>query len=167
MTSSDGPPPHEISPLGQPATGVKHAQPTGNTRTGASESNEQSHDALPVTGLTGPQVEHLVAAERRSRSLDEPLHRDEGDLGSFGDVLADPLAEDAYDDVSRRHEVESLPGLLEDLDERERTIVSCRFGLEGPEQTLREIAEAFGISAERVRQLEQRALDKLREALQP
>jgi RNA polymerase sigma factor (sigma-70 family) len=62
--------------------------------------------------------------------------------------------------------VEALPELLEHLDDRERTIVSRRFGLEGPEQTLRELAEAFGISAERVRQVEQRALTKLRTAME-
>jgi RNA polymerase primary sigma factor len=119
------------------------------------------------TGLARTQVENLIVAERCPRGLEEPVHRGEDVVGSFGDLLADPTAEEQYDKVSRRLEVELLPELLDGLDDRERTIVSCRFGLDGPEHTLRELAEVFGISAERVRQVEQRALDKLREAMQP
>jgi RNA polymerase primary sigma factor len=119
------------------------------------------------TGLSRSQVENLIVAERCPRGLEEPVHHGEGTVGSFGDLLADPRAEDSYDDVSRRLEVEALPELLEELDDRERTIVSRRFGLDGPEQTLRELAGTFGISAERVRQVEERALGKLRTALEP
>jgi RNA polymerase sigma factor (sigma-70 family) len=119
------------------------------------------------TGLARSQVENLIVAERCPRGLEEPVHRDEGMVGSFGDLLADPQAEEQYDKVSRRLQVEALPELLEVLDERERTIVSRRFGLDGPEQTLRELAAIFGISAERVRQVEQRALGKLRAAMEP
>jgi RNA polymerase sigma factor (sigma-70 family) len=119
------------------------------------------------TGLARTQVENLIVAERCPRGLEEPVHRDEGLVGSFGDLLADPTAEEQYDKVSRQLEVESLPNLLDGLDDRERTIISRRFGLDGPEQTLRELADVFGISAERVRQVEQRALGKLREAMQP
>jgi RNA polymerase sigma factor (sigma-70 family) len=119
------------------------------------------------TGLARTQIENLIMAERCPRGLEEPVHHDEGVVGSFGDLLADPAAEEQYDKVSRRLEVESLPELLDGLDDRERTIVSRRFGLEGPEHTLRELADVYGISAERVRQVEQRALGKLREAMQP
>jgi DNA-directed RNA polymerase sigma subunit (sigma70/sigma32) len=44
-------------------------------------------------------------------------------------------------------------------------IMRARYGLDGPERTLRELAQALGVSAERVRQIEGRALDKLREAV--
>jgi RNA polymerase sigma factor (sigma-70 family) len=125
-----------------------------------------SRELAMRTGLAPRQVENLIVAERCPRGLEEPVHRDEGVVGSFGDLLADPTAEEQYDKVSRRLEVESLPELLDGLDDRERTIVSCRFGLDGPEQTLRELADVFGISAERVRQVEQRALGKLREAME-
>jgi RNA polymerase sigma factor (sigma-70 family) len=55
--------------------------------------------------------------------------------------------------------------LLQQLDGRERMIVRARFGLDGPKRTLRELALALGVSSERVRQIEGRALDKLREAM--
>jgi RNA polymerase sigma factor (sigma-70 family) len=125
-----------------------------------------SRELATRTGLAPTQVENLIVAERCPRGLEEPVHRDEGVVGSFGDLLADPTAEEQYDKVSRRLEVEALPELLERLDDRERTIVCRRFGLNGPEQTLRELGEDFGISAERVRQVEQRALGKLRAAME-
>ena len=51
------------------------------------------------------------------------------------------------------------------LNERERTIICARFGLERPEATLRELGEQLGISAERVRQIEAASLGKLRETM--
>ncbi len=119
------------------------------------------------TGLKESQVENLVVAERCSRGLEEPILGDDGAIGCLGDLLADPHAEEQCDAVSRRLEVEALPVILAGLDDREHAIVAKRFGLDGPEQTLREVAQRFGISAERVRQLEQRALVKLQEAIEP
>ncbi|HEX6020715.1 MAG TPA: sigma-70 family RNA polymerase sigma factor [Solirubrobacter sp.] len=123
------------------------------------------HELAGHTGLLTSQVESLIVAERCPRGLDEPVRR-EGDVSSsLGDLLVDPQAEEQYDKVSRRSQVEALPEVLGELDERERTIVSGRFGLDGPEQTLRELADAFGISAERIRQVEKGALEKLRTAM--
>jgi RNA polymerase sigma factor (sigma-70 family) len=58
-------------------------------------------------------------------------------------------------------EVEELVSLLSGLSERERSILRARFGLAGEEESRREIAERQGVSAERVRQIEERALRKL------
>jgi RNA polymerase sigma factor (sigma-70 family) len=115
-------------------------------------------------GLRREQVEHLIAAERRPRALEEPVGGDD-DVGStFGELLADPVAEDAYERVPGHLEVERVRGLMARLDDRERAIVDGRYGLNGPERTLRELSVVLGVSAERVRQVEQGALDKLREA---
>jgi RNA polymerase sigma factor (sigma-70 family) len=59
--------------------------------------------------------------------------------------------------------VEARQVPLDALDERERTVVRAHFGLDCPRQTLREIASGLGLSAERVRQIEQHALDQLRD----
>jgi RNA polymerase sigma factor (sigma-70 family) len=112
--------------------------------------------------MTPRQVENLVAAERIPRGLDEPIGEESG--SSLGDVLADPRAEDAYERIPTRVETGAIESLLDRLDERERLIMRARYGLDGREQTLRELAAALGISAERVRQLEGRAMEKLREA---
>jgi RNA polymerase primary sigma factor len=114
------------------------------------------------TGVTREQVEHLVAVERTPRALDAPLGGDHGSDGAFGELLADPVAEDEYERVDRRLEIEELRGLPCDLCERERTILRGRYGFDGGERTLRELAGSLDLSAERVRQIEERALDKLR-----
>ena len=51
---------------------------------------------------------------------------------------------------------------LDGLDERQRKVVCAHFGLDRPRETLREIASELGLSAERVRQIEQHALEELR-----
>jgi RNA polymerase primary sigma factor len=122
-------------------------------------------DLAEATGLARAQVENLVVAERSARGLEEPISGEEGAVGTLGDLLADPAAEDAYEDLPRRLEIEEVRGLLAGLSRRERTILIGRFGLRGREQTLRELACLLGVSAERVRQIEQRALDKLRAAV--
>jgi RNA polymerase primary sigma factor len=115
------------------------------------------------TGLGCQHLQQLVAAERKPRGFEEPLGGEEG-ADTFGDLVADPCAEDAYDRVPGRVTVGVLEELLGALTERERAIVRARFGLDGRERTLRELGERLGVSAERVRQIEGRALEKLRHA---
>jgi RNA polymerase primary sigma factor len=116
------------------------------------------------TGLTHAQVGELLALERIPQSMDEPVTGFDGELGAFGELLADPLAEDAYEQLLDNSEIEQVRALLGSLTERERTILRARYGLDGPEQSLREVGERIGLSAERVRQIENRALGKLRAA---
>jgi RNA polymerase sigma factor (sigma-70 family) len=111
--------------------------------------------------LDEDRVDCLKAATARPRALEEPIG-DGDDRDRLGDRLVDPCAEDEFECVTRRTTAQSLPTLLAQLDERERFVVSARFGLDGEERTLREIAEDLGLSAERVRQIEQRALETLR-----
>jgi len=117
------------------------------------------------TDLPRGQVENLVVAERSPRALEEPVTGDEGVIGTLGDLLADPQAEAAFERVPHRIEIEHVLQLLEGLSERERAILHGRFGLGCAELTLRELAERLGVSAERVRQIEERALSRLRDAV--
>jgi RNA polymerase sigma factor (sigma-70 family) len=114
------------------------------------------------TGLTQAQVGELLALERIPQSMDEPVHGPDGELGAFGELLSDPLAEDAYERLLDSSEIEQVSALLGTLSERERMILRARYGLDGPEQSLREVGERIGLSGERVRQIENRALGKLR-----
>jgi RNA polymerase sigma factor (sigma-70 family) len=122
-------------------------------------------DLAAETGMRREQVESLIAAERQPRALDSVSNPD-GDGATLGDLLADPGSEQAYERVPERVAAAQVPGLLHALNVRERSIVRGRYGLDGREQSLRELGGHHGVSAERVRQIEGSALDKLRDAAQ-
>jgi RNA polymerase sigma factor (sigma-70 family) len=116
------------------------------------------------TGVEQDQLANLIAADRPPRALEEPLDAEEGVVGTFGELIADPLGEDEYERVVSHVTAGELRDLLSGLSERERSVLRWRFGLDGETLSLREIAARLGVSAERVRQLENRALGKLRAA---
>jgi RNA polymerase sigma factor (sigma-70 family) len=116
------------------------------------------------TGFTREQVEALIAAQRQPRGLQEPLHDGDDASPTLADLLSDPLAEDQAETIPRRLEVQEVAGMLGGLDDRERRILHARYGLGEPERTLRQVGGTLGLSAERVRQIEERALRKLRDA---
>jgi RNA polymerase sigma factor (sigma-70 family) len=104
-------------------------------------------------------VESLLAADGPARALEEPM----GDDGlCFGDLLADPWAADEFERVPDRTAARGVPALLALLSDRERLVVSRRFGLDGEAHTLRDIAADLDLTAERVRQIQEQALERLR-----
>jgi RNA polymerase sigma factor (sigma-70 family) len=121
-------------------------------------------DLAEATDLPREQVENLISIERTPRGLDERLFGEDETATTFIERLADPVSEDAYEHVADWIEVEHLHELTADLDERERNIVFAHYGIDCQRQTLREIGYGLHLSVERVRQLEERALGKLREA---
>jgi RNA polymerase primary sigma factor len=135
------------------------------------DGREPTTGALATAcGMGSQQVQQLLAAERKPRALEEPLGGEGESSATLGDVIADPRAEDAYDLVPLHAELDGLPRLLEELTERESLVVRGRYGLDGSERTLVELGGVLGVSAERVRQIEEGALDKMRaaaEALAP
>jgi len=94
-------------------------------------------------------------------SLSEPL-REDGD-GGLGDVVEDRSAESPFEVAATSLLPEEIQRLLAPLDEREREILKLRFGLNGGEgRTLEEVGEHFNLTRERIRQIEARAMSKLR-----
>lgn len=123
-------------------------------------------DLAERSGLELAQVDDLLAVERAPKSVEEPIARSEGDIGTFGELLADPIAEDEYERVLAAIESEELHGLLAGLSDRERQILRARYGFDdGEERPLRAIGDDLGLSGERVRQIERRALGKLAAAM--
>jgi len=128
----------------------------------AEDGREPGRDELARrSGLSLDQVDDLLAVDRAPRSLEQPLPGDDQALTTFGDLLRDPLAEEEFERVLGAIESDEVVSLLSGLSDRERAVLSARYGLEGAERTLREIAAGLGVSAERVRQIERRALGKL------
>jgi RNA polymerase primary sigma factor len=92
--------------------------------------------------------------------LDSPLNED-GD--TLMDVLVNPNAESADSNLSTEQTLkDKLLGMLDVLDERERVIVEDYFGLSGSTRTLEDIGNDFDLTKERVRQIKEKALRKLR-----
>lgn len=116
------------------------------------------------TRIDPAQIANLIAADRPPQALEEPIEGEEGRIGAFGELIADPLAEDEYERVITNIAIDQLRDLLSGLSDREREVLRARYGLDSPEESLREIARRLGVSAERVRQIENRALGKLRAA---
>jgi len=116
--------------------------------------------ALAV-GLPRSQVESLMSAGRRGRGLDEAVGGDCGEAVTLSDRLSDPAAEEAFERVPQGLAVEDLPRLLGGLSKREQEVLLARFGIGTNACTLRQVAGGLGVSAERVRQIELAALEKL------
>jgi RNA polymerase sigma factor (sigma-70 family) len=112
-------------------------------------------------GLTAERVREVRDAMQDLVSLDRPIGED-GDA-TMGDLIADETSADPADSAQSADAISQIEAALEALDERERVILILRFGLGGEEpQTLEQIGEHFNLTRERIRQMQNRALAKLR-----
>ena len=115
-------------------------------------------------GIASEKVSHLKTASTSLASLDAPIGDE--DLTEFGESVADEQARTPFELLRDKDLHNDVGGLLEVLDDREKEIISQRFGFDGGEQkTLEEIGRKFRVSRERIRQLQNEALAKLRRAL--
>ena len=113
-------------------------------------------------GLSAAQVLEVRRISHHTISLDTPLGGD-GDL-LLRDVLADPQARSPAEASIALDKRERTDAVLRTLAPREREIIRRRFGMDdGHPQTLEEVGQVFGLTRERIRQLEAKALDKLRQ----
>lgn len=112
-------------------------------------------------GIPVNKVAHLKSVSVRPASLDAPIGDDENT--SFGQLIGDENAINPFDTLRSKSQRIDLDEILDDLEEREAQIIKLRFGIdnEGP-LTLEEVGEKFEITRERVRQLQNIAISKMR-----
>ena len=123
-----------------------------------------SEELAEELGLAVAKVSHLKNVAVRPASLDAKISAD--DETPFGDLVGDERAEDPFAALRDKDLRDEIVDLLDVLDARERKIISYRFGLDGGrERTLEEVGKKFGVTRERIRQLQNIALLKMRKAL--
>ncbi|MDD2678095.1 MAG: sigma-70 family RNA polymerase sigma factor [Candidatus Pacebacteria bacterium] len=109
------------------------------------------------------EVLYLVKISQSTSSLNQPVGDEEGG-SELADFISDSKTITPENYTARQLLKEELKKAMEDLTERERDIVRMRFGLEdGVSHTLEEVGEAFGVTRERIRQIESKTLEKLRD----
>ncbi|UPM49438.1 MULTISPECIES: RpoD/SigA family RNA polymerase sigma factor [unclassified Synechococcus] len=113
-------------------------------------------------GMQPQELEELISQSAPCASLDAHARGDD-DRSTLGELIADPNSNQSMDSMDRNLQKEHLGTWLSQLNERERRIIELRFGLAGQEPlTLAEIGRQINVSRERVRQLESKAILKLR-----
>jgi RNA polymerase primary sigma factor len=115
-------------------------------------------------GIDSDKIARLKRVGIRPTSLDAPITDD--DSMEFGDVIGDNEARTPFELLRDKNLLGEVDGLLGVLDPREKKIILQRFGLDGGNpKTLEDVGKDFGITRERIRQLQNVALAKLRRAL--
>jgi len=131
---------------------------------GREPTNAEISDVLsddPKTAITPERVEEVRAYGRNTVSLEQPVG-EENDT-ELGDLLEDADAVSPLDAVSETMLREQVERVLDSLDGREQRVIRLRFGLDdGRPRTLEEVGSEFGLTRERIRQIESLALRKLR-----
>ncbi|MBS0663316.1 MAG: RNA polymerase sigma factor RpoD [Verrucomicrobia bacterium] len=107
------------------------------------------------------RVQQIMKMAQQPISLQSPVG--DGDDTSFGDFIEDKSAENPYDMTAFSLLREKIIDVLDSLTERERRVLSLRFGLvDGYSRTLEEVGKQFKVTRERIRQIEAKALRKMR-----
>jgi len=111
--------------------------------------------------MTPERIREILRISQDTISLEQPLGEDDF---SLSDTLEDDAVLAPSEAAARAMLAEALRSVLDELSERERKVVSLRFGLDdGQARTLEEVGKEFGVTRERVRQIESKSLAKLRQ----
>lgn len=115
-------------------------------------------------GIEVEKVYHLKKISQETVSIDSPVGEDEGEDSNLGDFIVDEETTKPNEMAGRQILKEYVAEILKDLDPREQKILKMRFGLDdGVTHTLEEVGEEFGVTRERIRQIEAKALEKIKD----
>jgi RNA polymerase primary sigma factor len=129
-------------------------------------ANGQRLDPLQARKLrrVSNRVEQIIRISQEPMSLETPIGAEEDSY--LGDFIKDETMPEPDDAASAQLLREQLRSILNSLNHRERQVLEMRFGLkDGQSHTLEEVGQAFGVTRERIRQIEAKALRKLRHPL--
>jgi RNA polymerase primary sigma factor len=116
-------------------------------------------------GISASRVSQMRMAAVRPASLDAPIGDE--DSNNFSEIVQDESADTPYEHLEGKTVTKMLQEMDKTLDHREATILRARFGLDGGSQkTLEEVGAKFGVTRERVRQIQNIALKKLRKMIE-
>jgi RNA polymerase primary sigma factor len=114
----------------------------------------------------GVEVEKIYQIEKINQdtlSLENPVGSDDDEKSTLGDFIADDKIPSPVQESSERILTEQVRDILDDLSPKERKILEMRHGLlDGVYHTLEEVGKEFGVTRERIRQIEAKALEKIR-----
>lgn len=115
-------------------------------------------------GLEVAKVYQLKKISQETVSIDTPVGDSDEEDSYLGDFIEDPDSKTPADSAGQHILREYVQQILTDLDPREQKILKMRFGLEdGVTHTLEEVGKEFGVTRERIRQIEAKALEKIKE----
>ncbi|MGH7151377.1 MAG: sigma-70 family RNA polymerase sigma factor [Planctomycetota bacterium] len=127
------------------------------------EPNAAPEEIAGVAGLGVDFVKNVLAGNKYSLSLDREVGREEGENHRFLDLLEDPRPGVDLEGIEELRLGDRLRETMEVLSARERLVVELRYGLNGaPTHTLGEVGKILGVSLERVRQIQEVALQRMR-----
>lgn len=113
-------------------------------------------------GITAERVQAIQKIAQEPISLEAPVGEEED--SSLGDFISDPTALNPYEYTVQEMVKRTLDEVLETLTDREEKVLRLRYGLlDGKTHTLEEVGKEFGVTRERIRQIESKALRKLRQ----
>jgi len=118
-------------------------------------------DLAELTGMSIDKIKKVEGVSQYTASLERPIGEEDED--TLGDFIEDPSSPSPTKETFRMFLREQLARALDQLDEREREILKLRYGLEdGHPRTLKDVSLKFNITRERVRQIEIKAIEKLK-----
>jgi len=114
-------------------------------------------------GLELEKIRMIETITQDTRSLEQPIGSDDDEKSTLGEFIPDEKALRPDQEAARRILSDQIKDVLSDLSPKERKILEMRYGLtDGVQHTLEEVGQEFGVTRERIRQIEAKVHDKLR-----